>query len=65
MVKRDVKGLGPCPAHYALPGAPSPGPFAHPKPSTSNILAALPSFGPGAPPSPPSAITLIPSEKSS
>jgi hypothetical protein len=64
MVRRDFKGPGPYPAHYTLP-APSSGPFAHPKPSTSNIPTAIPSFGPGAPPSPPSATSTIPSEKSS
>jgi len=35
----------------------SSGQFAHPKPSTSNIPTAIPSFGPGAPPSPPSTTT--------
>ena len=64
MVRKDFKGPGPYPAHYTLP-APSSGPFAHPKPSTSNIPTAIPSFGPGAPPSPPSATSSIPSEKSS
>jgi hypothetical protein len=29
------------------------GPFVHPKPSTNNIPTAIPSFNPGAPPSPP------------
>jgi len=43
----------------------SSGPFAHPKLSTSNIPTAIPSFGPGAPPSPTSATSSIPSEKSS
>ena len=64
MVRKDFKGPGPYPAHYTLP-APSSGPFAHLKPSTSNIPTAIPSFGPGAPPSPPSAASTIPSEKSS
>ena len=59
MVRRDFKGPGPYPA---LP-APSSGPFAHPKPSTSNIPTAILSFGPGAPPSPPSSNALIPPEK--
>jgi hypothetical protein len=56
--------IGPYPSHYTLP-TPSAGPFAHPKPSTSNIPTAIPSFGPGAPPSPPSNNTPIPPEKSS
>ena len=64
MVWKDFKGPGPYPAHYTLP-APSSGPFAHPKPSTSNIPTTIPSFEPGAPPSPPSAASTIPSEKSS
>ena len=52
------------PAHYTLP-APSSGLFAHPKPSTSNIPTAIPSFGPGAPPSPPSTATPTPTDKPS
>ena len=63
-VRRDFRGLGPYPAHYMLP-TPSLGPSTHPKPSTSNIPAAIPSFGPGAPPSLPSATSFIPPEKSS
>jgi hypothetical protein len=64
MVRKDFKGPGPYPAHYTLP-APSSGPFAHPKPSTNNIPTAIPSFGPGAPASPPSTASSIPQEKSS
>jgi len=51
-------------SHYALPAPPS-GPFAHPKPSTNTIPTAIPSFGPGAPSSPPSSTPAIPQEKSS
>ena len=51
MVQRDFKGPGPYPTHYAL-FAPSSGPFAHPKPRTTNIPTAIPSFDPGTPPSP-------------
>jgi hypothetical protein len=64
MVRQDFKGTAPYPAHYALP-APSSGPFVHPRPSTNYTPTAIPSFGPGAPPSPPSATSSIPSEKPS
>lgn len=64
MVQKDFKGPGPYPAHYTLPAS-SSGPFAHPKPSTSNIPTAIPSFGPGAPPSPPSTTSPVTPEKSS
>jgi hypothetical protein len=47
------KGPRLCLAHYTLP-APSSGPSANPKSSTSSIPAAIPSFGSGASPSPPS-----------
>ena len=39
--------------------APSSGPFAHPKPSTNDIPTAIPLFGPGAPPSPPSTTSAL------
>jgi len=55
---------GSYPAQCTLP-APSSGPFAHPKPSTNNILTAIPSFGPGTPPSPPSTTSSVPTNKSS
>ena len=45
MVRMDSRGLG----SYPVPS----GPFAHTKPSTNNNPTAIPSFGPGAPPSPP------------
>ena len=61
-VCKDFKGLGPYLAHYTLP-APSSGPFAHPKPNTNNIPTAIPSFGLGAPPSPPSTTFPISPEK--
>jgi len=60
-VWKDFKRPGPYPAHYTLP-APSLRPFAHPKLRTSNIPTAIPSFGPRAPLSPPSATSLILSE---
>lgn len=62
MVQRDFKGPGPYPAHYTLP-APSSGPLTHPKPSTSNMPTAIPSFGSSAPPSPPSVTFTVPPEK--
>ena len=51
------------PAHHTLPTP--PGHFAHPKPSTNNIPTAIPSIGPGAPPSPPSTISSVPTDRSS
>jgi hypothetical protein len=63
MVQKDFKGPGPYPAHSDLP-VPSSGPFAHPKPSTSNIPTATPSLGPGAPPCPPSTTSSVPPERS-
>ena len=55
------KGLGPHPTLSTL-SAPS-GLFACPKPSTSIIPTNIPSSGPSVPPSPPSTISTIPSEK--
>lgn len=49
------------PAHHTLP-TPS-GHFAHP--STNNIPTAIPSIGPGAPPSPPSTTSSVPTDRSS
>ena len=63
MVRRDFEGPGPHPAHYTLSTSPSD-PFAHPKLSTNNIPTAIPSFGPGALPSPPSTTSSVPTDKS-
>jgi hypothetical protein len=65
MIRRDFKGpAGPYPTYIAPLPAPPSGPFAHPKPSTSNIPTAIPSFGPGAPPSPPTTTSSsVPPEK--
>lgn len=49
VVQRYSKGLGPYLAHYKLP-APSPSPLMYPKVSTNDILMAIPSPGPDAPP---------------
>jgi hypothetical protein len=62
VVQKDFEGSSLYLAHYNLP-APSSGPFAHPKPSTSNIPTTIPSFDPNAHPSPPSTTSLVPPEK--
>ena len=57
MIWRDIKVPGPYPAHYTLPQDHSP--------TRNRVQVTSLSFGPGAPPSPPSATTPTPPEKSS
>ena len=55
---------GPRSERLPLP-VPSSGLFTHPKPTINAHSTAVPSFGPSAPPSPPSTGSAIPSERSS